>query len=152
MSRSKIIVMMATVAIVVLVAAGCSRTPEQRASRMVDHLATELKLNDSQKATFNRIKDEFLAKRPDMIGLREESVREANALMRSAEIDTAKLNALTEKNMAQMNDMVKFVSAKFKEIHDMLTPEQREKLVSMIEKHMNKPLSTAEKKAPGDGY
>jgi hypothetical protein len=35
-----------------------------------------------------------------------------------------------------MNDIMRFVFAKFTEIHDMLTPEQREKLVVMIETHM----------------
>lgn len=71
-----------------------------------------------------------------MIRAREESIKEANALMRSTEIDKAKLNALVDKNQSQATDMIRFVSEKFTQIHDMLTPEQREKLVSMIEKHL----------------
>jgi len=57
-------------------------------------------------------------------------------MMRSAEIDKTRLNALLDKNEAQMNEMMRFVADKFTEIHDMLKPEQREKLVTMIEKHM----------------
>lgn len=119
-----------------LVVTGCYRTPEQRAEHFVQHMAKELKLNDAQKAQLEKIKDEFLARRPEMATLREETVKEANELMRSAEIDKAKLDALTAKNQAQADDMIRFVSAKFTEIHDMLTPEQRDKLVTMIEKHM----------------
>jgi len=66
----------------------------------------------------------------------KKSAKEANDLMRSAEIDKTRLNALAEKNQTQVNEMVRLVSAKFTEIHDMLTPEQREKLV-MIENYMS---------------
>jgi Spy/CpxP family protein refolding chaperone len=119
-----------------LVVTGCYRTPESRAEHFVQHMAKELKMDDMQKAKLEKMKDEFLAKRPEMTRMREETVKEANELMRSPEIDKAKLDALTAKNQAQADDMIRFVSAKFTEIHDMLTPEQRDKLVTMIEKHM----------------
>jgi len=134
--KSNKIIIVAMAAIAALILGGCYRTPEQRADHMVKYLATELKLDDSQKAQFEKIKDEFLTKRPDMIKMREETVREANDMMRSAEIDKTRLNALVDKNQTQANDMMRFVAAKYMEIHDILTPEQREKLVVMIEKHM----------------
>jgi Spy/CpxP family protein refolding chaperone len=133
-SRKYMIVAVAAVAALTLIS--CYRTPEQRAEHMVTKLATELKLDSSQTAKLEKIKDEFLAMRPGMINMRIETVREANDLMRGAEIDKARLNALVDKNQAKMNEMVRFVAEKFTEIHDMLTPEQREKLVMMIEKHM----------------
>ena len=133
-----------------LVISGCSRTPEQRAEHFVKHMASELKLNEAQTAQLEKIKDEFLARRPEMIRMRKETVKEANELMRSSEIDKAKLNALTEKNIAQADDMIRFISEKFLEIHDMLTPEQREMLVSHIEKYMHTDEGKAEpeKKSP----
>jgi Spy/CpxP family protein refolding chaperone len=150
-SKKLIIILLATITALVL--SSCYRTPEQRAEYLVKHLASELKLDDSQKANLEKIKDEFLAKRPEMIKMREESVKEANDLMRSAEIDKTRLNALTEKNQTQVNDMIRFVSAKFTEIHDMLTPEQREKLVVMIEKHMSDKRHTGkEQEKGGSGY
>jgi protein CpxP len=118
-----------------LVLTGCYRTPEQRAERFVNYMASELKLNDTQKAQLGKIKEEFLAKRPELTKLREDSVKEANELMRSSEIDKARLDALVKKNKTEADDMIGFVFAKFSEIHDMLTPEQREKLVTHIEKH-----------------
>ena len=135
--KSRKLILIAVAAIAALILGGCYRTPEQRAEHMVKYLASELKLDDSQKAQFEKIKDEFLTKRPDMIKMREETVREANDMMRSAEIDKTRLNSLVDKNQTQANDMMRFVASKFTEIHDMLTPEQREKLVVMIEKHMS---------------
>ncbi len=145
-NKKFIIITVATIAMLIL--GGCTRTPEQRAEHMVKYLASELKLDDSQKAQFEKIKDEFLTRRPGMIKMREETVREANELMRSAEIDKTRLNALVEKNQTQATDMMQFVAAKFTEIHDMLTPEQREKLVVMIEKHMSdkRPSETQQEK------
>jgi Spy/CpxP family protein refolding chaperone len=133
-SRKFIVILMA--AITAMILTSCYRTPEQRAESMVKHLATELKLDSSQTAKLEKIKDEFLTMRPGMINMRAETVREANDLMRGAEIDKARLNALVDKNQVKMNEMIRFVADKFTEIHDMLTPEQREKLVLMIEKHM----------------
>lgn len=130
---AKLIVFFALSALVV---AGCYRTPEQRAEWFVKRMASELKLDDAQKAKLEKIKDEFLAKRPEMKKVHEETVKEANELMRSAEIDKVKLDALIAKSQTHANDMVGFIAAKFTEIHDMLTPEQREKLVAHIEKHM----------------
>jgi Spy/CpxP family protein refolding chaperone len=133
-SRKFIVILMA--AITAMILTSCYRTPEQRAESMVKHLAAELKLDSSQTAKLEKIKDEFLTMRPGMINMRAETVREANDLMRGAEIDKARLNALVDKNQVKMNEMIRFVADKFTEIHDMLTPEQREKLVLMIEKHM----------------
>jgi periplasmic protein CpxP/Spy len=123
------------VAVVLLIAGGCARTTEQRAEYFVQKMASELNLNDVQKAKLEQIKDEFLAKRPEMANHRAEAIKAANELMRSAEIDKAKLNALNEDHKKMADEVIAFISAKFVEIHDMLTPEQREKLVTHIEKY-----------------
>jgi len=136
MLRKSYIIMIVMAALAALVLTGCYRTPEKRAEYMVKRMASELALNDTQKAKLEKIKDEFLARRPEMAKMREETVKEANELMRSAEIDKARLNALVEKSQNGANDMIRFVTAKFTEIHDMLTPEQREKLTKHIEEHM----------------
>jgi len=135
MKTNKFIIIGLT-AIAALMLSGCYRTPEQRAERMVKHLAAELKLDDSQMARLEKIKDEFLARRPEMKKMREETIKEANDLMKGAEIDKTRLNALVDKNQTEVNGLIRFVFDKFTEIHDMLTPEQREKLVVMIETHM----------------
>lgn len=136
MLKKSYIIMTALAALAALVLTGCYRTSEQRAEYMVKRMSSELDLNNTQKAQLEKIKDEFLAKRPEMAKMREETVKEANELMRSAEIDKTRLNALVEKSQTGAIDMIRFVTAKFTEIHDMLTPEQREKLTKHIEEHM----------------
>jgi Spy/CpxP family protein refolding chaperone len=139
MLRGKTAVMVVMAALLALVIAGCChRTPEQRAEHVVKHLVKTLKLDAVQTEKIEKIKEKFLARRPDMIRTREETVKEANELMRSAEIDKAKLDALAAKRRTQANDMVGFIASKFTEIHDMLTPEQRNKLAGEMEKYANR--------------
>ena len=137
MLKSKFTILVILMALVALLMTGCyKKTPEQRAEDLVQHIAATLELNVAQTAKLEKIKDEFLVRRPEMRSLREETVLEANRMMRSSEIDQAKLQALLDQNQKQVDAYIRFVAAKFTEIHDMLTPEQREKLVSVIEKHM----------------
>jgi len=113
------------------------KTPEQRAEDIVQQLVTNLQLDDTQTAKLEKIKYEILARRPEMLALRAETVKEANALMKSPQVDQVKLNALLDKNQKQVDEYVRFIAAKFVEIHDMLTPEQRDKLVVLVEKHLS---------------
>ncbi len=119
-----------------LVITGCCRkTPEQRAEHVVKHLVSTLNLNAEQTAKVEKMKEEFLARRPDIRKMREESMADLKEMMLSAQIDQAKLNARTEKIQAHAGDMIKFLSTKFAELHDILTPEQRAKLAAEMEKH-----------------
>jgi len=137
MLKGKLSMLVMLTVLLTFVMAGCyKKTPEQRAEDMVQHLVTNLDLNDVQKAKLEKIKDEMLARRPEMIALQEETVKEANALMRSPQVDQTKLNALLDKNQKRIDEYARFIAAKFTEIHDMLTPEQRDKLVALVEKHM----------------
>ncbi len=119
-----------------LVITGCCRkTPEQRAEHVVKHLVSTLNLNAEQTAKVEKMKEEFLARRPDIRKMREESMADLKEMMLSAQIDQTKLNARTEKIQSHAGDMIKFLSAKFAELHDILTPEQRAKLAAEMEKH-----------------
>ncbi len=123
-------------ALLALVTFGCyHKTPEERAEGVVRHLASTLKLDAAQTAKLETMKEEFLAKRPDMAKMRKESIADIKEMMLSPQLDQARLNARMEKIEAHTNDIIKFVTAKFAELHDMLTPEQRSKLVEEMEKH-----------------
>lgn len=137
MERRKYIVIVLLTALLTLVVAGCCyhKTPEQRAEHVVQHLVTTLKLDAAQTAKLEKIKDEFLARRPDMVKMREESFTDIKEMMKSPQVDQARLNARMEKIQAQTNDLIRFISAKFVELHDILTPEQRSKLAEEMEKH-----------------
>src|SRR5271169_2764446 len=90
MVKNKIINLSVLITLAALALIGCYRTPEQRAEHFVQNMAKELKLDDAQKAKLDKIKDEFLVLRPWMDKMREETVKEANDLMRSTEIDKTK--------------------------------------------------------------
>jgi len=139
MGRSKYIILIIVLltALLALIVSGCCyhKTPEQKAEHAVRHLVTTLKLDAAQTAKLEKIKEEFLARRPDMVKMREESFKDVEEMMLSPQLDQARLNARTEKIRAHADDLIRFVSAKFAELHDMLTPEQRSKLVEEMEKH-----------------
>ena len=138
MRRSKytiLIVLLTT--LLTLVVYGCCyhRTPEQKAEHVVQHLVSTLKLDAAQTAKLETMKEEFLARRPDMKKMREESFKDIEEMMLSPQLDQARLNARTEKVRAHADDLIQFLSAKLAELHDMLTPEHRSKLVTEMEKH-----------------
>jgi Spy/CpxP family protein refolding chaperone len=120
-----------------LVFTGCyyNRTPEQRAEYVVKHLASTLDLDAAQTTKLEKMKEEFLSRRPDMLKMREESFNDLKEMMKGPQVDQARLNARMEKIQAHASDLIRFVSAKFVELHDMLTPEQRNKLAEEMEKH-----------------
>jgi Spy/CpxP family protein refolding chaperone len=135
-NKRAILVVALLMALLVLAVTGCyHKTPEQRAERAVQHLVTTLKLDAAQTAKLEKIKEEFLAKRSDMLKMRQETMNDLKEMMMSPQLDQARLNARTEKIQAQTSDLIRFISAKFEELHDILTPEQRSKLAVEMEKH-----------------
>lgn len=140
MERNKYIVIGLLTILLTLVVAGCCRhrTPEQRAERVVKHLVTTLKLDADQTAKLEKMKEEYLTRRPDMVKMREETMKDFKELMLSPQLDQAKLNARREKIQAHTGDLIRFVTDKFAELHDMLTPEQRSRLVEEMEKHAHR--------------
>ena len=134
-----ILIIVSLAALLAIVVAGCyHKTPEQRAEGVVKHLVATLNLDAAQTAKLEKMKDEFLAKRPDMVKMREETFNDVKEMMMSPQLDQAKLDARTEKIQAKTSDMIRFISTKIAELHDMLTPEQRNKLVEEMEKHAHR--------------
>jgi Spy/CpxP family protein refolding chaperone len=137
MGKSRYILFIAGFAVLAaLVVAGCRhRTPEKRAEHAVQRLVTTLKLDAPQTAKLEKMKEEFLARRPEMLKMREDSFKDLKEMMLSPQIDQARLKARTQAIQADADEMIGFISSKFAELHDMLTPDQRNKLVEQMEKH-----------------
>jgi uncharacterized membrane protein len=130
-----LIVALLTALLVLGVTGCCHKTPEQRAERVVRHLITTLKLDAVQRAELEKMKEEFLVKRSEMIKRRQETMNDLKEMMMSPQLDQARLNTRMEKIQAHTSDLIRFISAKFAEFHDMLTPEQRSKLAEQMAKH-----------------
>ncbi len=136
MKRRYVIPLIGLAAIAALVMTGCHRaTPEQRAERVVQHLVSTLNLDNLQTEKLQKMKAEFLAQRPDMRKMHAETLADLKEMMLSPQVDEARLNSRREKVQAQADDMIRFVFARFTELHDLLTPEQRGKLAAEMEKH-----------------
>lgn len=138
MKRSPIIPVAAAALAALLLLASCARTPEQRAARMVERISDDLGLDDAQKARLEKIKDEIMARRMEMLAARSEAYNEIIELMTSDRIEPSRLDALAEKGRERTNDAVKFFFDKFAEFHDMLTPEQRAKVAGKLREHGEK--------------
>ncbi len=137
--RRKFMILAGIAVLPALLASGCyHRSPEQRAEQIVQHLSSELGLDAAQKGELEKIKNDILARRLEMVQVQEKAVGEMNALMRSPEIDKAKLDLLVEAQQARTADSLRFIARNFTEVHNMLRPDQRDKLAAMAEKHMEK--------------
>jgi len=124
------------VAIAALVMTGCHHaTPEQRAERAVQHFVSTLDLDAGQTEKIQKMKADFLAQRPDIGKMRTETMKDLKEMMLSPVVDEARLNSRREMVQAQADSMIRFVFVRFAELHDLLTPEQRSKLVAEMEKH-----------------
>ncbi len=138
MRENKYVILIVTLltALLMLAVTGCyHKTPEQRAERVVRRLATTLELDAAQREKLEKMKENFLAKRSDMMKMRQETMNDLNEIMLSPQLDQARLNARTEKIQAHTSDLIRFISTEFAELHNMLTPEQRSKLVEEMKKH-----------------
>src|SRR5512134_1811409 len=100
-----------TAAMGALVLTACGRhgcrhghDPEQRAEWMTKKIASELDLNDAQKAKLDLVKQEILAHRERGRQEREEAFGTALAQIRSKQLDTQKLQALIEQRHRQMEE------------------------------------------------
>ena len=91
-----VIIVALLAALPVLAVTGCyHKTPEQRAERVVQRLATTLELDTAQREKLEKMKENFLAKRSDMVKMRQETMDELNEIMMSPQLDQARLNART---------------------------------------------------------
>ena len=118
-----------------LVFSGCRRhAHENRAAFMVDYIIEVLDLNKTQQEQLNQYKEEIMEKalrlRTDRKVLREEIMVQ----LRADEIDKEQVKKTIAKGRAQMDEMINLVVDRFVEFYSTLTPEQKAKLVSKLEK------------------
>lgn len=122
--------------------AGCNRhcgwhskSPEEKAEKVTKRIASELDLNEAQRAKLDAIKDDILAHKADFGSLREGFRGEMLGQIRAESVDAAKLNGDLEQREAKAKELRAFMVAKFAEFHAILEPAQRERLASRIESH-----------------
>lgn len=111
------------------------KSPEERAEWMTKRITKELDLNDSQKQTLAKIKDELLAKYKADKPARDAIFQEMTAVVQAESIDKTRLQDLKKRHVAQREAMENLFMDKVVEFHKVLTPEQRTKAAKSLEKH-----------------
>jgi len=118
-------------------AAGCHHhrhDPAHRAEWVTKKIASELDLNDAQKAKLEAVKLEFLAVHERNKKQRLETLDFALTQIRAKELDTAKIQQMLEQRHKQWIDAAPSVLKKAAEFHASLTDEQRETAARKLEK------------------
>ena len=114
---------------------GCQHRGHQRgAAFMMDYLAEALDLTEAQQAMANSYKDEILAKVKGKHSEKRKIHDELKAQLGGDTIDTVRVKALVAEHRAGMDDVIDLIVDRVAELHATLSPEQREKLVSKLEK------------------
>ncbi len=114
--------------------------PHKRADKIVSQMKKGLDLTDDQTAKIHQLAYEITdSMQAHMRGRMENEHGEFLAQLRAPTVDTAALShdMQAHESDMQMNMQARqaFMIAKFVELHDILTPEQREKLAAFLEKH-----------------
>jgi len=115
--------------------AGCHhRSPEGRIGWFVEEAADRLSLDAVQRERLEEMAKEALERKKQMHADRE-SIRETLMVeLRKEHMDRAVLDGVVLEKRRQMDEMTDYLVDSAVAFHEMLTPEQREKLVSELEK------------------
>lgn len=136
----------AIVSVVLFVGAGtlaaCShhyKTPEERASWMVDKISDKLDLNDKQKAKLEVVKTEMLKLRKQFDGDRTKTHKQMQEIVSKSTLDRdALLNMINTRTQAVSSNAPQIVAA-IGDFYDSLNPQQqaqiREKMKEGMEHH-----------------
>lgn len=119
--------------------AGCQHRDHQRGAEfMMDYMAEALDLNETQLAMANSYKDEIRAKVMAMHSEKRKMYDELKAQLGSETIDTVRVKALVAEHRSGMDQVIDLVVDRIAAFHATLSPEQRTKLVSKLEKFEKK--------------
>ena len=130
-----IIALIAVLGVGSAVFVGCRHPGHQRgAAFMTDYMVEALDLTEVQQAMANSYKDEILAKVKATHSEKKKMHDELKSQLSGDTIDTDRVKELIAEHRAGMDGVIDLVVDQVAEFHATLSPEQREKLVSKLEK------------------
>ena len=143
MKRKGIIGIIASVTAVVVALVGCGHqkfwshedSSEARAEWVIKRVSDRLDLTPQQQEELNRISKAVMDRHKEIHASRENSRQKLLAMVRSDAIDRAELDRLVEEKKSLIEEVLPFFMDRALEFHAMLTPGQREKLATEMEKH-----------------
>jgi Spy/CpxP family protein refolding chaperone len=116
---------------------GCKppRNPERMVERIFNDISEELNLTEDQKTLLFSIRDDFIEQGRKRHEDRERMHKDLSQLIMSDKIDTHEVKARIKEKHAEFENMIDLAVDRLAEFHDTLTPEQKERLVELMEKH-----------------
>lgn len=122
------------------VMAGCrhSRSMDDRADWLANRVSSKLDLDDKQEQVLDRIKGELVAKYRSQKDERAKLATEAESMIRSAQLDRAKVKDLQSRHQALHNEMETLFAEKIVEFHAVLKPDQRNKAADILREFREK--------------
>ena len=124
-----------------LVTTGCMRkTTEEKANDISSHLAKTLDMTDVQRRKVDIIKNDILNKRTEIYNkqMMDQVQYELTSQLHSEKFDPAQFEDFKDKTLDKQDEFISYLGEKFAELHSMLSPPQRERLVQDIEKNKDK--------------
>ena len=116
----------------------CEMTPAERADRIEARIVKELNLTPDQKVKLDAMKAEVLDKVTQLHADKAAMRGEVIALVKNDRIAESDVNALIEKKEAKWRELKPVVVNVLVDFHNMLTPEQRNKLAEKMETSHNR--------------
>ncbi len=111
------------------------RSPEKRVEWLKKEISDRLELDDTQKERLDEITGDFIERGKEMQAVRT-SIRDTIiSEFRKDQITKENLTQAFAENRAKIDDLIFTLADRLVEFHQILTPEQRAKLVAEIEKH-----------------
>ncbi len=135
MKKKKSIIALTAVALCsMLIFAGCKRAHHHRGEFAFDYVVEVLDLTESQEKKLDSIREEILAKVELMHKEKEQMHDTLKGQIKSESIDKEVIRRLVKEHRAQMDSVIELSIDKLADFHADLTPDQRTKLVSKLEK------------------
>lgn len=119
--------------------AGCQHSsPEKRADRAVSYVSHKLDLTDDQEVMLTGIKDRWMDARQEMNAERKTYAEKFTSMIRSEELSRDELIQMYEARKQYIEEQLPTAMDDIIAFHKQLNPEQKEKIVELLEKRMDK--------------
>jgi Spy/CpxP family protein refolding chaperone len=134
--RNLMIGALVTVSVPLIISA-CRTKEMSPPERATEFVTAHLDLSDEQTRKVAPLAQNMFAEKEELLEMRKTLSIEIIAQMKSDAADAAKLEAVLNKNIKQLNLKLAKFSTNFAEFHAILTPEQRTELVDKIESRLD---------------
>lgn len=107
--------------------------PEGHAGMIRDHLIQQLDLDQAQKQELDAIVQDLLSKRKDFHEMRKSGREEVVEILKADTVDNARIGRLIAQHRERVGELLSAVGSRLTDFVNLLTPEQRQRLATMIE-------------------